>query len=177
MGIHWWEVLGLIGITLVFSSGRVFQPLREWLLGFQRKGNLLRLGGELLSCSMCTGIWVGFLWGVIVEGFSLAHSLTLGGVVSVASLATDETLGIVALFRILKMQKGQGAMTPTEMVQARQKLQAKQETRQADLMREARARRRGTPRDLMEDDADAVADAQEAYADTLLIGEVPRGTG
>lgn len=177
MGVYWWEVLGLIGITLVISSGRVFQPLREWLLGFQHKGNVLRLGGELLSCSMCTGIWVGFLWGVIAEGFIVSHALVLGGVISVASLATDEVLGIVSLFRILKMQRGQGAMTPTEMVQARQKLQVKQEARKADLMREARARRRGTPKDLSEDDADAVVDAQEAYADTLLIGEAPRGAG
>lgn len=173
MDIQWWEVMGLIGVTLVISAGRIFEPLRDWLLGFENKLNPLRWIGELLHCSMCCGVWVGFLWGFFAEGWTWYVALIFGGCISVAALVTDELVGIVSLYRLLRAKKSEGAMTMDEMVEARQRMMAMKKQRQADEMAQARARRRGTPRDMTEDEADAYADAQEVAADTLVLGEPP----
>jgi len=171
MNIQWWEVVGLIGVVLVVSSGRIFEPLREWLMGFQKKTNLLRLLGELLSCSMCSGVWIGFLWAFLVKQVSWPVALIFGGCISIASLVSDELLGIISLYRVLRAKKSQGAMTMDEMVAARQQAVALKKQRQADKMSHERARRRGTPKELSEDEADAYADAQEVAVDKLIMGE------
>lgn len=173
MDIQWWEVAGLIGVVLVITAGRIFEPLRDWLMGFQKKTNLLRLLGELLSCSMCCGVWVGFLWAFFVEQVSWPVALIFGGCISIASLVADELVGIVSLYRVLRAKKSQGAMTMEEMLAARQQASVLKKQRQADNMAQARARRRGTPKDLTEDQADAYADAQEAAVDKLILGEPP----
>lgn len=171
MNIEWWEVVGLIGVTLVLTAGKIFEPLRDWLKGFDKQANPLRILGNLMSCSMCCGVWVGFLWGLLVEGFAWYTALILGGLVSIASLVTDELVGIVSLYRILRRKKNQGAMTMDELLAARQQAQEARRQRKADQMSRARARRRGTPRDMTEDEAEAFADAQEREADRLILGE------
>lgn len=171
MDIQWWEVMGLIGVVLVITAGRIFDPLRDWLLGFNKKTNLLRLLGELLSCSMCSGVWVGFLWAFFVEQASWPVALIFGGCISIASLVVDELVGIVSLYRLLRAKKSQGAMTMEEMLAARQQAAVLKKQRKADQMAHARARRRGTPRELTEEEADAYADAQEAAVDKLIMGD------
>lgn len=171
MGIFWWEILGLAGVTLVISTGRIFQPLRDWLLGFQKPTNVLKVFGELMSCSMCSGVWVGFLWGWFVEGFPVAHSLVMGGVISVASMTTNELLGLLALGRLAWARSHRGTMTAAELMQARQQLQERKGAgRPADLMRQGRENRR--ERVLTEEEAEAVADAKEELADTMMLGPV-----
>ena len=169
MGVQWWEVIGLIGITLVISAGKIFEPLRDWLLGFEKEYNPLRVIGNLLNCSMCCGFWVGFLWGFFVSQFSWPVALILGGLISITSLATDEIMGIISLYRILRAKKSEGAMTMDEMMAARQKMAQIKQQRQAEQMAHARARRRGTPRDLTEEEADKLVDAQDAKADSLIM--------
>lgn len=171
MDIQWWEVVGLIGVVLVLSAGRIFDPLRDWLLTWENKLNPLRWAGELLQCSMCCGVWVGFLWGFFAEGWAWHTALVFGGCISIASLVTDELIGIISLYRLLRAKKSQGAMTMEEMLAARQQAAALKKQRQASQMAQARARRRGTPRDMTEEEADAYADAQEAAVDKLILGE------
>jgi len=170
MGVHWWEIVGLIGMTLVLSVGRIFAPLRAWLLGFENPFNVLRLGGELLSCSMCCGVWVGFLWGFFVEGFAVSHALALGGVISISSLVVDEVVGVVALYRL----KGRQRMgLPERGGKPLQRAPVRQGERPADLMRQARQQRSGM-RGMTEEEADALADAREEANDSLVLGELPQ---
>lgn len=175
MDIQWWEVVGLVGVTLVLSAGRIFESLREWLLGFHNAWSPFRVVGELLRCSMCCGMWVGWFWGFFVMGLSWYGSLILGGLISLTSLATDEVMGIIGLYRLLRSKRNQGAMTMEEMVHARQQIKASKDSRHADLMNRERARKRGTPRDISEDEADAYVDAQEDAADAIVMGEPPPG--
>ena len=92
--IDLWLLSGLVGVTLVISVGKVFDPLRLWLLGFEKRINPLRIFGDLLSCSMCVGWWVGFLWVLLHRG-GLDAAILSGGLVSITAYVTDETLAFV----------------------------------------------------------------------------------
>jgi len=173
MSIQWWEVIGLIGVTLVISAGRIFEPLREWFLGFQKEYSPFRIVGNLLSCSMCCGVWVGFLWGFLVEQWAWPMALVFGGLISITSLVADELIGIISLYRLLRAKKNSGAMTMDEMMVAREKMAQVKQQRQAQQLAYARARRRGTPKDLSEEEADNLMDAREAANDAVLVGESP----
>jgi len=173
MDIQWWEVVGLIGVTLVVTAGKIFEGLRDWLNGFRNWWSPLRITGSLLSCSMCSGIWVGFLWGWLAKGWPWYAALILGGCISIAALVTDETVGLLSLYRLKWKKRNQGSMTMEELVAARQQQAAIAKQRKSDEMALARARRRGTPRDMTEDEAEAYADAQEQAADAMVLGEPP----
>ncbi|MBW2168497.1 MAG: hypothetical protein JRG69_04395 [Deltaproteobacteria bacterium] len=171
MDIQWWEIVGLIGVTLVFSAGRIFEPLREWLSGFQNAWSPFSVLGDLLHCSMCCGVWIGFLWAFFAEGWPWYAALVFGGCISIASLVTDELVGIIALYRLLRKKKNQGAMTMDEMVATRQQMAEVKKRRAGEKMAKERARRRGTPRDLTEEEADARADAEDDAVDALILGD------
>lgn len=49
--IYW--ILVSFGITTIISTSKIFKPVRKFI------GDRSRFLGELLSCSMCTGFWVG----------------------------------------------------------------------------------------------------------------------
>jgi len=53
---EWYEIVGLIGATLIFTSGYIFDELR----GIAAKIN--RHFGIFVACSMCIGFWAGFLY-------------------------------------------------------------------------------------------------------------------
>ncbi len=88
-------IIGLVGVTIVISGGKIFDGLREWLLGFAVRWNPLRLLGVMMSCTMCAGWWVGFVWG-LTTGHGYGASIIFGGLISVVSFATDEALTILA---------------------------------------------------------------------------------
>jgi len=88
-------ITGLVGVTLVIATGKIFDGPRGWLKGFANAWNPLRWLGEGMGCTMCAGWWVGFWWGVYSGSDPLA-SVVVGGVVSVASYLADELLAIVA---------------------------------------------------------------------------------
>ncbi len=92
-------LLGLVGVTIVLSSGKIFDGLRSWLVGFKVRWNPLRFLGEVMSCTMCMGWWIGFLWGTAAAQ-GLGSSVVFGGLVSVASFAADEALTILAAYGI-----------------------------------------------------------------------------
>lgn len=87
-------LVGLIGITIIITGGKIFDGLRKWLLGFAIAWNPLRILGEIMSCTMCAGWWVGFVW-ALCAGHGWA-SIVMGGVVSVAAFTADEALTILA---------------------------------------------------------------------------------
>lgn len=86
---------GLVGVTLVISVGSIFDSLREWLKGFVQRANPLRVLGELMSCSMCSGWWVGFAWGLYSRE-PVFESVVIGGLVSVTTFLSDEVFAILS---------------------------------------------------------------------------------
>lgn len=91
----WLWVFGCVGITLIITTGKVFASLRIYLRGFVVLYNPLRVFGELISCPMCTGFWVGFLWSWLVVGVFLVDAVLWGGVISLASYVVDEGLLLI----------------------------------------------------------------------------------
>lgn len=88
----WLWIFGCVGLTLIVTTGRIFSPLRIYLRGFVVPHNPLRILGELLSCSMCSGFWVGFLWSWLIAGSSFTTGFLWGGVVSLAAYVGDKVL-------------------------------------------------------------------------------------
>lgn len=87
-------IIGLIGITLVITTGKIFDELRRWLLSFHVWFNPLRVLGEVMSCTMCAGWWVGAVWAVC-NGTSWGAAIVIGGILSVLSFTADEVLTIL----------------------------------------------------------------------------------
>jgi hypothetical protein len=87
-------IVGLIGITIVITTGKVFDGARKWLLGFEVQYNPLRVLGEIMSCTMCAGWWVGCIWGWS-SGISIVGMVVAGGLIGILSFATDELLSIL----------------------------------------------------------------------------------
>lgn len=94
MHIDLLTILGLIGVAIVISVGKIFDGLREWLKGFVHHWNPLPWIGEMMSCTMCSGWWVGFVWGAW-NGLGWGAMLT-GGLISVLSFAVDELLALLS---------------------------------------------------------------------------------
>ena len=88
-------LIGLVGMTLVISVGSIFDPLREWLKGFEVRANPLRVLGELLSCAMCSGWWVGFAWGIYCRE-PIFEAVVVGGLVSVAAFTLEEVFSLLS---------------------------------------------------------------------------------
>jgi len=89
--VSWEELLGLVGIAIVISVGKVFDTLRVWLRGFIHPFNPLRILGELISCSMCSGWWVGFFWGLYLK-VPYGVAILIGGMVSVSAYMVDSMM-------------------------------------------------------------------------------------
>jgi len=154
MGMTWMEVLGLIGVTLVISTGKVFDGLRGFLKSFVHPWNPARWAGDIISCSMCSGVWVGGIW-AIASGESVWVALVFGGVISLLSFGANEMLGLIGIttMRISRGMTSRGASNMRAV---------------ASL---ADARTRGNKRvvrlgeDITEEEADALVDAENERAD------------
>lgn len=85
------ELAGLVGLTIAIVKGKLFAPFREWSTSLIHPLNPIRTLGRLLSCSMCSGVWIGFGWG-LVTGRPVTESVILGGVVSLISWGVGEAL-------------------------------------------------------------------------------------
>lgn len=98
MDDFWIWLFGSVGVTLIVTTGKVFKPLREWLSGFVKRLNPLRILGDLISCPMCTGFWVGFLWKWLIGGVHVVDGLMWGGLVSLSAYVADLVVGFLELF-------------------------------------------------------------------------------
>lgn len=165
------EVIGLIGVVLVISMGKVFDPLRRFLRSFTHSLNPLPWVGELISCSMCTGVWVGAIWGivhswswesiVIFSGFLSLLSFFVGGMFQFVENLTfrggETSIGS-------RLQEVMGPSAAVELAGARARLRRKRQV--------------GPGNDLSEDEADALLDQETEEADRLVMppqrgGDVP----
>ena len=85
----WWlPWLGGVGITLIVATGKIFAPLRDALTERKPTGWL----GQLISCSMCLGFWVGLANGWAMGYRNLAELLWSAGALSVLSYTADAAL-------------------------------------------------------------------------------------
>ena len=49
------NIVSCVGITIIITQSSLFQKLRAWVYFYS---NFL---GELVSCPMCLGVWVGLI--------------------------------------------------------------------------------------------------------------------
>jgi len=69
-------ILGYCGITILISAASIFEDLRTSIK------NKSEFFGELISCPMCLGFWVGMFFGFVGMEFP---PVVLGGIVSLMS--------------------------------------------------------------------------------------------
>lgn len=157
MTVTWAEVLGLIGVTLVISTGKIFNGIREYLKDFVHPWNPLRWAGDIISCSMCSGVWVGVVWAV-GRGDPFWSVVLFGGFISLASFIASEVLGFIGI-------------TTMRISRGMRQQQVPMGTRVASLAG-ARARpRKHTVQpgeDITEEEADMLLDEEDRGADAMV---------
>ena len=84
------HILGLAGITLIFTSASIFKPLRDLL----KKWPLIY---NYITCSMCIGFPIGLLYGLLIVEKSIIYSILLGGSVSLISYFLDQLITVCEL--------------------------------------------------------------------------------
>lgn len=86
-------LLAGFGLTNILVNGLILDPIRIYLF---KRSNFLK---NLLSCSMCTGFWVGiyiaFVASVVGGGNPLFYFLTLPFAVSGVSWILERTAVII----------------------------------------------------------------------------------
>lgn len=150
------EVVGLVGLTLVISVGSIFDGLRKWCAGFKHPLNLFKWFGELISCPMCTGAWVGIGW-AFLDGQNTMTAIVVGGLISVSATVVNMLLGVLSNFTHQHEEPEDRTAT------IRQLLQARAEHKAAQLQEAHNKQLHGE--DLTEEEADAILDEQEEAAD------------
>ncbi len=68
-------ILGLAGLTIIISSGSIFDKPRAFI------SNKSKFLGELVSCPMCLGFWVGLIFAAL---FGI-NPIIIAGIVSLFS--------------------------------------------------------------------------------------------
>jgi hypothetical protein len=159
MQVTWLEALGLIGVTLVVSRGKVFDGLRRWLKGFVNPFNPFRLLGELMSCAMCSGFWVGLFWGLL-RGWDIWPCVTFGGFVSVTSFVADSVTGLLELACNKAEQEEPLRMTIAELARVKGELRKQRANMGIPRSRSA---------DISEEEAEAIADEDQRIADESVV--------
>jgi len=81
----WLVWFGSVGLCLIVSTGRIFRPLRAAL----KRRAPTRWLGELLSCCMCFGFWLGLGTGWWLGYRRPVDVLLSGGAVSLLSYTAD----------------------------------------------------------------------------------------
>jgi hypothetical protein len=79
-------LFSMVGLTIIMSSGQIFEKTREWISG---KSKFI---GELVSCPMCLGFWVG----MISAMFFGINPIILAGLVSVFSWSTYNLVDLIS---------------------------------------------------------------------------------
>ena len=96
----WYEIVGLIGATLIFTSAYIFDAIR---MALARLNNHL---GVFAACSMCVGFWVGVLYSYFFRK-DLTHieMFLFGCCISILSYATDYMIILIERITSVLLQK------------------------------------------------------------------------
>lgn len=71
-------ILGLTGITVILTSGAILDGFRSWVASHSA------FLGKLIDCPMCSGFWVGLLYGLYAAPLS---AMFFAGLISLSSWA------------------------------------------------------------------------------------------
>jgi hypothetical protein len=148
-------------VVLVVSTGKVFDPIREFLKSFEHPRNPLPWVADLISCSMCSGVWIGALWG-LAHSWSWGVIVVFSGLLSLLSFVANEALGLIG---ILTLRVSRGVTGPVGARQAQES--------SVVALAQARAQARANPRkvapgnELTEVEADALLDQETESADMV----------
>ena len=148
------EVIGIIGIVLVVSTGKILDPVRVFLQSFENPWNPIRWFVSIISCSMCSGALIGMAWGW-AHGWSLSDVIVFGGLLGILSFTSDEVLGFVGILT-LRVSRG------VEMASA-----GSSAVSLAAARRQLKPRRVGPGNDLSEEEANELADQDQAQSDAM----------
>ena len=85
-------LLGSVGITIILTRSSLFEKPRDFIEG---KSSLM---GELVSCPMCLGMWVGFITSLFVVNNTIIFSIYYGGVTSLVSYFFES---IISMFNTI----------------------------------------------------------------------------
>lgn len=66
-------IFGLAGLTVIITSGAIFEGVREILSSKSKSVE------KLINCPMCTGFWVGLIYGFYIE----ISPVILAGVIAI----------------------------------------------------------------------------------------------
>jgi hypothetical protein len=81
---EWYEIVGLIGATLIFTSGYIFDELRNLAAKINKHF------GIFVACSMCIGFWAGFAYCYFYrKEFALVEAFLFGCSISLLAYVTD----------------------------------------------------------------------------------------
>lgn len=153
------EFLGLVGLTLALANGKVLDPVRNRLARFTHPWNPGRWLAQLLACSMCTGFWVGFFYG-LAQGDHVVGCVLLGGIVSFLSMLAHICFQLLeaTATRILPSGHAFGNIPSSRLLQQLHDGRVKKQERAAKSKLA-----QGLP--LTEDEADFLADVSEQSSD------------
>jgi hypothetical protein len=162
MPISWFEFLGMVGVTVVVVMGSIFDPVREFLGSFTNRWNPLPWVGELISCALCSGVWVGFVGGWLC-GLSWGHCVAMSGVVAMAAFVASNVLGMTEL-KLHSMTECGRHKSPLEELVAAKLKERQLKMVEADMAGNAR-QRRTIPGS--EEEAHAMADQLDEHLDRV----------
>jgi hypothetical protein len=155
------SIAGLVGVVLVISTGKVFDPLRDWLKSFVHPLNPGPWLAALISCSMCSGVWVGALWAV-VNRWPWSAVIVYAGIISLLSYVMDELLG---LLNGMVLRLTQGMPTRRNLALLEQNQQRMDRLMMVRRQVPLEPRRVAPGNDISEDEADALLDEETGRAD------------
>lgn len=157
------SIAGLVGVVLVISTGKVFDPLRDWLKSFTHPLNPGPWLAALISCSMCSGVWVGALWAV-VNRWPWSAVIVYAGIISLLSYAMDELLGLLNGV-VLRLTRGMPTRRNLALLEQNQQRMDRLMMVRRQVPSEPRRVAPGD--DISEDEADALLDEETARADAV----------
>ena len=83
------NVIAIVGITIVVTTSKLIKPIRE---AVSKKSLFL---GKLLSCALCTGVWIGLGFYCLPEySYPALHYTFIGSLASEAIYLIIERLKI-----------------------------------------------------------------------------------
>lgn len=85
-------IFGLVGVALTVSVGRWAAGVRDWLSSFVVPMNPLRMIGNTMSCTISSGFCAGAVYGLVNDA---SMFWLYGGIVAVATYATDEVMALL----------------------------------------------------------------------------------
>ena len=96
----WYEIVGLIGATLIFTSGYIFDSLRA--VAARTNRHL----GMFIACSMCIGFWTGFIYCLAFrEELLLKDKILFGCCISIFSYVIDAVVILIERATGVLLQK------------------------------------------------------------------------